>query len=125
QMDLQNVSDFLITQIFYVAQYNRRPETRVQSFQRRLDHLLRFVVRSQVERRTARVGQSVLIVLIAIFPFQTHFLLAMPRKPAPVIVRFVYRDTVDPRLQAALRAERSDIAEDLQEYFLNDVVGVR
>ena len=41
-----------------------------------------------------------------------------------MVVRFVYRNTVNPRLQAALAPKRADVPEDLQKDFLNDIVCV-
>ncbi len=42
-----------------------------------------------------------------------------------MIVRFIHRDTINPGLQAAIAAERSDIAEHFQKNLLHDIGGVR
>jgi hypothetical protein len=48
----------------------------------------------------------------------------MPEEPAPLIVGFVYRDAVDPGLEAALIAEVTDVPVNLKEDLLDSVRGV-
>ena len=42
-----------------------------------------------------------------------------------MIVRLIHRDPIDPGLQAAVAAERSDIAEHFQKNLLHDIASVR
>src|SRR5207244_12029285 len=55
---------------------------------------------------------------------KTHFAAAMAEKPPALVVRFVHGDAVDPGLEAALAPEMTDVAEDLEEHFLDNVAGV-
>jgi hypothetical protein len=45
-------------------------------------------------------------------------------KPTPGVVGLVHRDPVDPGFQTALTAETANIAEDLEENFLNHIVRI-
>src|ERR1043166_9292729 len=59
-----------------------------------------------LERRPARIGQPVLIASgFDRIGFEAHFLPSMAVEPAPVVARFVHRDTVDPRLERTVSAE--------------------
>src|SRR5690349_24947396 len=51
-------------------------------------------------------------------------MLLMARKPAPVVIRFIARDAVNPRLQAAIAAEGTDIPKHFQKHFLYYIGGI-
>jgi hypothetical protein len=62
--------------------------------------------------------------VVSIFLLKSHFTLPMPGKPAPVIVRFVHRDSIDPRSQATTLFKGAYTPENFEKYFLNHVTGV-
>ena len=48
----------------------------------------------------------------------------MAEEPPPLIVRLVYRDAINPGLEAALAAEMADIAKDFEKHFLDGIAGI-
>ena len=80
----------------------------------------------EVERRLARIHEGFLAAVgILECLVDARLASAMTEQPAPPVVRLVHRDPVDPRAQAAVAAEITHVAEDLEKDFLGDVAGVR
>src|SRR5713101_4292226 len=83
------------------------------------------MIRGLVEGRRAKIRQTVRIGSQSFFRTQRNFAPLMSRKPAAVIISFVYRNPVNPGLQAAITPKVSDVLEDLQKDLLHDVGSIR
>ncbi len=71
------------------------------------------MIRGLIERRPAGIRQTVRVGSQSFFRTQRYFAPLMSGKPPAVIVSFVYRNPVNPGLQAAIAAKVSDVLEDL------------
>ena len=64
------------------------------------------------------------VYLFRPFVFERDLPPAMAHKPAPVIVRLINRDPVDPGAQTALFAETIHTAKNFEEHILNHIARV-
>jgi len=118
---LYTVCNFFVSQALNITKNHCRTKYRAYFFKSPLNQQVCFPVKREIKRRRAPIARHIECTAIVVLAIDGHFPFPVPRKPAPVIVRFVYGDSIDPGPQAAPFFKRIHAAEDLQKDLLNYV----
>ena len=126
ERNLKDVGNFLVTEIFKVAEDDSGAEIGVDFAQGGFDELVSLFVKGKLVGIASRIGDGVepragsLILVV-----EAHFLPPVPAEPSPLIIGFVDSDSVNPGFQRALSSKAIDRAENFQEHFLDNIGGIR
>ena len=122
QGDAQNLRDFLVT--MSAMSLNTTASRKIGLIRSSAASIMTCCSRSNATSNGDRLLSGIVSFQSRVsFRLHIQIRLAPPmaEKPTPRVVRFVDGDPVNPRFQAALPAEASDIAKDLEKDFLDHV----